>query len=152
MVLTHAPLDPAALLEEALEGAAGAGAVVSFTGVVRGEDGGVEALELDAYEGFAQKVIGDMATAAMAQFRLLDLLIVHRIGPIAVGEAVVFVAAAAPRRRAAFLGADHIMDYLKSRAPFWKKSIGPAGSHWVSPRPEDYEDAARWAFDENTPP
>ena len=69
---------------------------------------------------------------------------VHRTGRISPGEPIVFVATAAAHRRAAFEAADQLMDYLKSRAPFWKKSAGPAGERWIEPTPRDYEDAARW--------
>ena len=80
----------------------------------------------------------------MPSTALLDLAVVHRVGRVAVGEAVVFVAAAAAHRRAAFEGCDRMMDFLKSRAPFWKKEHAVAGARWIAPRPRDYEDAARW--------
>ena len=82
--------------------------------------------------------------AAIARFALQDALVVHRIGRMAPGEAVVFVAAAAAHRRAAFEACDQIMDYLKSRAPFWKKQHGPDGPRWIDPTPADLADAARW--------
>jgi molybdopterin synthase catalytic subunit len=75
---------------------------------------------------------------------LQDLLIVHRVGDIAPGEAIVFVATAAAHRREAFEAADHLMDYLKSRAPFWKKEHGPDGARWIEPTERDRSDAARW--------
>jgi len=142
--LTPEPFEPGALLTEFSQGRAETGAVVSFTGMARAEGGMVETLELEAYEGFTDTAIEQMADAARARFELQDVLIVHRVGPIAPGEAIVFVATAAAHRRAAFEAADHLMDYLKSRAPFWKKSHGPGGAHWIEPRAQDYEDAARW--------
>lgn len=143
------PLDPAALLRTFQERQSGAaGAVVSFTGLVRSEEGQVRALELEAYEGFAEAEITKTASAAEGRFKLLDLLIAHRIGKIASGEPVVFVATAAAHRRSAFEGADFLMDYLKSRAPFWKKSHENGASRWILPRPEDYQDAARWDHEE----
>jgi len=150
--LTRAPIAPDLLLREALAAAAGAGALISFTGLVRGEEGQVEALELEAYEGYAETVIGETARHAAARFDLSDVRVVHRIGRIAVGEAVVFVAAAAARRRAAFLGADFMMDYLKSKAPFWKKSHERDGARWIAPRPEDHADVARWDQEERPRP
>ncbi len=156
VVLSQDPLEPERLLQEALltqQSAAGGaggrvGALVSFTGLVRGEDGRVQGLELEAYAGFAETAISEAAAGAMARFDLIDLLIAHRIGRVPVGDAVVFVAAAATHRRAAFLGADYMMDYLKSQAPFWKKSIETGGARWITPRSEDYRDAARWDTEE----
>ena len=142
--LTAEPFEPGALLTEFSQGRAETGAIVSFTGLARAEDGSVTALELEAYDGFTDTAIVAMAQAAQARFGLQDILIVHRVGRIEPGEAIVFVATAAAHRRAAFEAADHLMDYLKSRAPFWKKSHGPGGDRWIEPRAQDYEDAARW--------
>ena len=142
--LTAEPFDPGALLSAFAAGRHETGAIVSFTGLARAEAGAVEVLELEAYPGFTDVAIAAMVEVAVRRFDLHDALVVHRVGSIAPGEAIVFVAAAAGRRRAAFEGADHLMDYLKSRAPFWKKTLGPGGDHWIEPRPQDYEDAARW--------
>jgi molybdopterin synthase catalytic subunit len=138
------PFDPGALLTAFCEGRTETGAVVSFTGLARGGDGAVTTLELEAYEGFTDVEIGRIAEAAWARFALQDLMIVHRIGAIAPGEAIVFVATAARHRRAAFEAADHLMDYLKSRAPFWKREHGPDGARWIEPTDADIADAARW--------
>src|SRR6185436_11374576 len=94
--------------------------------------------------GFTDGEIARMAEAAKARWNLTDYLVVHRIGKITPGEAVVFVATAAAHRREAFEAADHLMDYLKSRAPFWKKEHGPTGAKWVEPTAQDHIDAARW--------
>jgi molybdopterin synthase catalytic subunit len=136
--------DPGALLSGFCRGREETGAVVSFTGIARGGAGAGTRLELEAYPGFTDAEIERMAEAARARFSLHDLLIVHRIGEIAPGEAIVFVATAAAHRRAAFEAADHLMDYLKSRAPFWKKEHGPDGSRWIEPTDQDRSDAARW--------
>ena len=138
------PFEPGALLSGFCAGRDATGAVVSFTGIARGEAGAVTALELEAYPGFTDVEIGRIAEAASARFSLHDLLIVHRTGKIAPGEAIVFVATAAGHRREAFEAADHLMDYLKSRAPFWKKEHGPAGARWIEPTDRDHADAARW--------
>ena len=138
------PFDPGDLLRAFCEGRDKTGAVVTFTGIARGEAGAVTALELEAYPGFTDVEIGRMADAAHARFNLHDLLVVHRTGEIAPGEAIVFVAAASAHRREAFEAADHLMDYLKSRAPFWKKEHGPGGPRWVEPTPRDLADASRW--------
>jgi molybdopterin synthase catalytic subunit len=142
--LQDEPFDPGVLLSQFCAGRDESGAVVTFTGVARAEKGGVAALELDAYPGFTDVEIERIAQAAVQRFSLHDVLIVHRIGRIAAGEAIVFVATAAQHRREAFEAADHLMDYLKSRAPFWKKEHGPAGARWVEPTDRDLEDAKRW--------
>ncbi len=142
--LSSEPIQPGALLAGFCQGREETGAVVSFTGLARGEKGAVTALELDAYPGFTDAAIQEHAKTAKTRFELQDVLIVHRIGRIAPGEPIVFVAAAAAHRRAAFDGADFLMDYLKSRAPFWKKSHEADGARWIEPTARDYEDAARW--------
>ena len=138
------PFEPGALLSEFCAGRSDVGGVVSFTGLVRADQGGGTVLELEAYPGFTDGEIARIAEAAKARFALQDYLIVHRVGQIRPGEAVVFVAAAAAHRREAFEAADHLMDYLKSRAPFWKKEHGPGGAKWIEPTARDLSDAARW--------
>ena len=138
------PFDPGALLGEFTSGRTDVGGVVTFTGLVRADQGEATVLELEAYPGFTDGEIARMAEAAKARWNLTDYLVVHRIGKITPGEAVVFVATAAAHRREAFEAADHLMDYLKSRAPFWKKEHGPAGAKWIEPTERDLSDAARW--------
>jgi len=146
--LTSAPLvaaDELAAFEASRRARDGeTGAIVCFTGLVRAEAGAVSALELEAYPGFAERQIDAMAAAAAARHGLLDWRIVHRIGRMDPGTTVVFVATAARHRRSAFEACDQMMDWLKSRAPFWKKSHEADGSRWIEPRPEDYTDASRW--------
>lgn len=143
--LTSEPFDPGELLGDFCKGRNETGAVASFTGLARADGGAASALELEAYPGFTEAEIGRFADAARERFGLHGLLIVHRIGKIAPGEAVVFVATAARHRREAFEACDHLMDYLKSRAPFWKKEHGPDGSRWIEPTGRDLADAERWA-------
>jgi molybdopterin synthase catalytic subunit len=138
------PFEPGALLSAFCAGRAETGAVVSFTGIARAETGAVTFLELEAYPGFTDAEIARIARAAAERFGVNDILIVHRIGKIAPSEAIVFVATASAHRRAAFEAADHLMDYLKSRAPFWKKEHGPDGARWIEPTEQDLADAARW--------
>ena len=142
--LTYDPFDPGALLTEFCRGRSEVGAVATFTGLARAETGATTALELDAYPGFTEAEIGKIADRARARFGLDDSLILHRVGRIAPGEPVVFVATAARHRRAAFEACDFLMDYLKSKAPFWKKEHGPDGARWIEPRAEDHADLARW--------
>jgi len=139
--------DSGALLTAFSTGRRQSGGIVSFTGLAREATDGavVAALELDAYPGFTEPAIAAMETEARTRFDVQDLLIVHRYGPIQPGEAIVFVAAAAEHRRSAFEAADFLMDYLKTRAPFWKKESGPDGERWIEPRPSDYDDVKRWS-------
>jgi molybdopterin synthase catalytic subunit len=139
--------DAGALLADFSRGRLEAGGIVSFTGIARDATGGaaVTALELDAYPGFTEPAIEAMEADARARFDVQDLLIVHRHGPIRPGEAIVFVAAAATHRRAAFEAADFLMDKLKTEAPFWKKETGPDGERWIEPRAPDYQDVERWS-------
>lgn len=143
--------DPGALLTVFCRDRHETGAVVSFTGLVRADDG-VRTLELIAYPGFTDAQITAIAHMACGRFELQEVLIVHRTGVMAPGEPVVFVAVAAAHRRAAFLGADHLMDYLKSRAPFWKKSHDAEGVRWIEPTGADYNDASRWDTRDGEPP
>ena len=142
--LSDQPFDPAAELAAFSAARAETGAIVSFTGLVRADGGEAEALELEAYPGFTDAKIAEFAADATVRFSLQDVRIVHRTGRMEVGEPVVFVAVAAAHRRAAFEGCDYLMDYLKSRAPFWKKSHGPAGAAWIEPTAQDSADLARW--------
>jgi molybdopterin synthase catalytic subunit len=117
--------DPGLLLTAFSAGRRETGAIASFTGIARAEGGAATALELEAYPGFTDAAIAQMVEAATSRFALHDALVVHRTGRIGPGEAIVFVATAAGHRRAAFEACDQIMDWLKSRAPFWKKQHGP---------------------------
>jgi len=142
--LVDQPFDPGAELSAFANGRRETGAVATFTGIARAEDGATAILELEAYPGFTEAQIAAIADQARARFGLHDLAILHRIGRIAPGEPIVFVATAAGHRRAAFEACDFLMDYLKSKAPFWKKEYGPNGARWVEPRAEDHADLARW--------
>ena len=144
IALSQEPIDPGALLGAFAKGRMETGAVATFTGIARAESGAAAALELEAYPGFTEAEIGKIAEAARARFGLDDLLIRHRVGMIAPGEPIVFVATAAAHRRAAFEACDFLMDYLNSRAPFWKKEHGPDGARWIEPTAQDRTDAQRW--------
>jgi molybdopterin synthase catalytic subunit len=142
--LTFDPFDPGALLTEFCRDRKEVGAVATFTGLARAEEGATTSLELEAYPGFTEARIEEIAAQARVRFELDDVEIVHRVGRIGPGEPVVFVATAARHRRAAFEACDFLMDYLKSKAPFWKKEHGPDGERWIEPRPQDHADVARW--------
>ncbi|MDB5424363.1 MAG: molybdopterin converting factor, subunit 2 [Phenylobacterium sp.] len=148
--LTFDPFDPGALLTEFCRDRREVGAVATFTGLARAEAGSTTILELEAYPGFTEAEIGKIAGQAKVRFGLEDVLILHRVGRIAPGEPVVFVATAARHRREAFEACDFLMDYLKSKAPFWKKEHGPAGARWIEPRDRDHADLARWEKETST--
>ncbi len=140
-----APFDPAAEAERVRVAGRGAGAIVTFTGLVRGEGDAVEGLELRHHPTFTVKEIERLTARVAERWSLSALHVVHRVGVMAPGEAIVFVGAASAHRRDAFEAADCLMDDLKTRAPFWKREHGPDGARWIEPRAEDYADADRWA-------
>lgn len=134
--------------EEALltSGRKDVGAVVSFTGLCRDEDGALAALELEHYPGMAEAEIGRVAQEALARWPALGATIVHRHGLIRPGDKIVLVVVAARHRGEAFATAEFLMDYLKTRAPFWKKEHRADGSpgDWVEAKAADDAAAARW--------
>lgn len=144
VTLTDQPFEPGALVAAFCADRRETGAVATFVGLARAEQGRAAALELEAYPGFTDAAISGIASAAMERFGLQDVHIVHRTGRVAPGEAIVFVATAAVHRREAFEGCDFLMDYLKSRAPFWKKEHGEDGARWIEPTDRDRTDAERW--------
>jgi molybdopterin synthase catalytic subunit len=140
------PFDAALLLADFSARAAGAGAVASFTGMVRRENDGapVSGLTLDHHPSLTEKVIAGIGADAARRFALTDIVIVHRHGALAPGEAIVFVAAAAAHRRPAFDAVDYVMDRLKTEAPFWKCEQRKDGAHWLEARISDHDDRRRW--------
>lgn len=125
-------------------GAAGAGAIVTFTGLVRDNSGQVLGMEIEHYPGMTERAISDMMDEAQARFALMDALVIHRFGVLAPAEAIMMVATAASHRSDAFAAAEFLMDYLKSRAPFWKKELGHDGQAWVKAKEEDEAALTRW--------
>ena len=128
-------------------GDANIGAVVSFTGLCRDENGRLAALELEHYPGMAEAEIARVAAEAAARWPLSGLLAIHRFGLIRPGEQIVLVIAASSHRREAFEAADFLMDYLKTRAPFWKREHLADGSigGWVEAKADDDKAAERWS-------
>ena len=122
------------------------GAVVTFTGLCRDEGGRLAALELEHYPGMAEEEIARMVARAAARWPLDAVTVIHRVGKIAPGAQIVLVIAASSHRAAAFAGAEFLMDYLKTSAPFWKKEHpidGPA-TEWVAARDEDDRALEKW--------
>lgn len=120
-----------------------AGAIVTFTGSVR-SDGGIQAMTLEHYPGMTEREIGRHVEEARARWPLLGVTVVHRTGSLAAGENIVLVAVASAHRQAAFAAAELLMDYLKTRAPFWKCEERAGHAQWVSARPSDETAATRW--------
>lgn len=124
---------------------AGAGAIVTFTGIVRDDTGAMVALEIEHYPGMTERALSDYGRQAAERFALTDWRIVHRHGRLPVGEPIMMVATAARHRHAAFQAADYLMDWLKSRAPFWKREIGRDGAaRWVDAKASDEDALSRW--------
>ena len=142
-LILETPLDPLMALRTFTERQNDAGAIVSFTGIVRGDDH-VQTLTLSHYPGYTEQQIENLMALATERFDLLDALAIHRVGTLKPGEPIVLVATAAAHRRPAFEGADYLMDYLKSAAPFWKKEQRNDGSHWIEPTSRDIADRQRW--------
>ncbi len=122
------------------------GALVSFTGLVRdrSEDGDLTWLELEHYPGMTEKALAAIEAEARARWPLAACLIIHRHGALAPGEQIMMVATASAHRKAAFAAAEFLMDFLKSRAPFWKREATQAGARWVAARDDDVTALARW--------
>lgn len=141
----EAPFDLGA--ESAAFASSGAdnGAIVTFTGVVRDlPDRPLTAMEIEHYPGMTQKALTQIADDATTRFGLGDILVIHRYGRLVPGEMIMMVATAAPHRGDAFAAAEYLMDYLKSRAPFWKREITAQGADWVEAKYEDEEALKRW--------
>src|SRR4029079_13290040 len=134
------PFDPQAEIAAFTHLRDDAGALASFVGYCRASTDGVAVNELriDHYPGFSEKEIARLGEKPARRFDCPDLLVIHRVGVIRPGEAIVLVAALAIHRAHAFEAVRVLMDYLKPDAPLWKKETGPAGARWVEPRPEDY--------------
>lgn len=124
--------------------ATGAGAVVTFCGLVRDLAGGLLAMEIEHYPGMTEKALAAIEAEARHRWSLTDALILHRYGPLQPGEMIMMVATAAEHRAEAFAAAEFLMDYLKSRAPFWKKEISHKGTGWVEAKESDEDALKRW--------
>jgi len=141
-------IDAGEELARFISGREGDGAVVSFTGLARANTVGgqaIERLRLDWHPEMTPRSLIDLAVATSSRFDVSDVRVVHRAGSISPGEVIVFVAAASPHRRQAFLAADYLMDRLKTEAMFWKHESGPSGGRWIEPTEQDRADRARWS-------
>ncbi|MBM3346441.1 MAG: molybdopterin synthase catalytic subunit MoaE [Betaproteobacteria bacterium] len=127
-------------------GRADVGAIASFVGVVRDTNAGsrVGAMTLEHYPGMTEKSIQSIIEEAASRWRIFDAVVIHRIGELLPRDQIVLVAVSGSHRGEAFAACEFIMDYLKTRAPFWKKEQTPEGARWVDARVSDDAAAARW--------
>jgi molybdopterin synthase catalytic subunit len=138
------PFDPGAEANAFTAAQGGAGAVVTFTGIVRDAGGQLAAMEIEHYPGMTERAVTAMVAQAQGRWPLTGALVIHRHGRLAAGEPIMMVATASAHRAAAFAAAEFLMDYLKSRAPFWKKEIGHDGAAWVAAKDDDEAALTRW--------
>lgn len=144
--VVEGPFDPAAELAAFARGREDVGGIASFTGLVRGEHGGerILAMTLEHYPGMTERQLARIEAEARARWPLLDVLVIHRVGRMLPGEPIVLVATASAHRAAALEACAFLIDWLKTKAPFWKLEETPAGARWVEARASDDEAAARW--------
>lgn len=145
VTLQSEPFDPGALTNAFIKATDGAGAAVTFTGLVRStDDDPIVSMTLEHYPALARRQLEALHAEAITRFGLHAAAILHRYGTLYPREPIVHVMALAPHRHAAFEGANFIMDTLKTNAPFWKKEERTSGAHWVEAKESDDQAAARW--------
>lgn len=142
----EADFDPGAEIARLHDERADIGAVVSFTGFVRGESHGetLSSMTLEHFPGMTERELTRIADEAKTRWSLDAVTIIHRFGELKTGERIVLVVTASSHRRAAFEAAEFLMDYLKTKAPFWKREKRASGEYWVDAKESDDEAAARW--------
>ena len=144
LTVTESAFDPEGAHRDFRSRLPDCGAITAFTGLVRAK-GGVTGLSLSHYPGMTEKEIEKIMDEASRRWNPAGLCVIHRVGDMAPGEPIVFVAAASDHRRESFEAADFIMDYLKSEAPFWKSEQNGDKAHWIEPRAQDIADKKRWS-------
>ena len=142
----HEPFDLGHELAALAAGDPGVGAIANFVGRVRdrNDGAGVSAMTLEHYPGMTERALEAIVAEAHERWSLIDVRVVHRVGPLRPGDDIVLVAVASAHRADAFQACEFIMDYLKTRAPFWKRESTPDGTRWVEARDSDDQAAARW--------
>jgi molybdopterin synthase catalytic subunit len=138
--------DPGVEIARLHAGRSDIGAVVSFVGLVRGESHGeaLTSMTLEHFPGMTERELERIADEARVRWTLNGVVVVHRVGTLKPGERIVLVVTAAGHRQAAFEAGEFLMDYLKTRAPFWKRELRASGEHWVEARASDDAAAERW--------
>ncbi len=145
IVVQEAPFDLGAEVNAFATGRTDMGAIVTFTGIVRDlVDSNLDAMEIEHYPGMTEAALTDIAKEAQERWSLGDVLVIHRYGKMVPGDLIMMVATASPHRKDAFEAADFLMDYLKSRAPFWKKEHSGKEASWVTAKDEDEDALSRW--------
>lgn len=145
IIISNIPFDPGAFLTEFQANHDEAGAAVTFTGLVRSTpERPITALILECYPDLAQNEIATIRETAISRFSLIDAAILHRYGRLTPGEPIMQVMTLAPHRQAAFDGAQYLMDYLKTDAPFWKQEETETGTEWVKAKVADDTARDRW--------
>ena len=144
VVVQNAPFDLGAEAAGFAAGCTTSGAIVTFTGIVRDVAGGLETMEIEHYPGMTEAALTGIAKEAVTRWSLEDALVIHRHGALAPQEMIMMGATAAPHRKDAFEAAEFLMDYLKSRAPFWKREVTAEGADWVAAKDTDEEALRRW--------
>jgi molybdopterin synthase catalytic subunit len=144
--IQEADFDPGRELESLTRDRVDVGAVASFVGLVRDANDGsrVSAMRLEHYPGMTEQSIEAICTEARKRWKVYDTLVIHRVGALKPGDRIVLVGVSGAHRGDAFAACEFIMDYLKTRAPFWKKESTPAGERWVEARESDEKAAGRW--------
>src|SRR3954470_14691854 len=142
----QADFDVSAELDALTAGRRDVGAVASFVGLVRDVNDGsnVRGMTLEHYPGMTEKALEAICAEAAGRWEVLDIVVIHRVGPLAPGDRIVLVGVASGHRADAFAACEFLMDYLKTRAPFWKRESTAAGERWVEARASDDKAAARW--------
>jgi len=142
----EADFDLGAELAALRTGQSKVGALASFLGLVRDMNDGasVSEMTLEHYPGMTEKALEEIVTEAKGRWEIYDALVIHRVGPLKPCDQIVLVAVTSAHRGEAFAACEFIMDYLKTRAPFWKREATPEGAHWVDAREADDSAAARW--------
>ncbi|MBL0140871.1 MAG: molybdopterin synthase catalytic subunit MoaE [Betaproteobacteria bacterium] len=145
----ESPFDPGREIAALTEGRRDVGAVATFVGCVRdlNEGAAVSGMTLEHYPGMTERALEEICTQAAQRWDLIDTRVVHRVGRLEPGESIVLVAVSSAHRGEAFAACEFIMDFLKTRAPFWKKEATPSGERWVEARASDDQAAARWSED-----
>ena len=145
ILVQEAPFDSGAELNAFTSAQRNMGAIVSFTGVVRDlEGGGLQQMDIEHYPGMTERALEKIAADAMGRWELGDVLVIHRFGALTPDEPIMMVATASKHRKDAFEAADFLMDYLKSRAPFWKKEKSETSQDWVTSKQADEDALTRW--------
>ncbi|MEP5759352.1 MAG: molybdenum cofactor biosynthesis protein MoaE [Litoreibacter sp.] len=138
------PFDAGAELNAFTTSCGNVGAVVSFTGITRDVEGGLTVMEIEHYPGMTERAIAGIVDEAKTRWALDAVLVIHRYGPLEPGAPIMMVATASKHRADAFASADFLMDYLKSRAPFWKNEKTVEATNWVEAKDEDEDALQRW--------